>query len=76
VASIKRIHGPTILLNLLEPETSHFTILDIAHGLSNICRFTGQCEVYYSVCEHSVHCSWHVAPDLAADAGSTFEVSA
>lgn len=71
MTSIKRIHGPTILLvsgeyfNLLEPETSNFTIMDIAHGLSNICRFTGQISKYYSVSEHSVHCSRHVAQEHA-----------
>lgn len=30
-------------------------LTDIAHGLSNLSRFTGQCRRFYSVAEHSVH---------------------
>jgi hypothetical protein len=29
-------------------------IPDIAKGLSNVCRFAGQCERFYSVAEHSI----------------------
>ena len=37
-------------------------IEDIAHGLSNICRYVGQCKVFYSVAEHSVRMC-ELAPD-------------
>jgi hypothetical protein len=29
-------------------------IRDIAHGLSNVCRYAGQCQPFYSVAEHSI----------------------
>lgn len=39
-----------------DPQPSQVNIKDIATGLSNTCRFAGQCE-FYSVAEHSVHCA-------------------
>jgi hypothetical protein len=52
--------GPTIMLHggawfdFCAPGESAFTIEDIAHGLANICRYSGQCNSFYSVAEHSL----------------------
>lgn len=52
--------GPSIMLqsgawfDFAAPHSSQFTIEDIAHGLANICRYSGQCTSFYSVAEHSL----------------------
>lgn len=38
----------------LDPDFALIRIEDIAHHLSNICRFTGACKYHYSVAQHSV----------------------
>lgn len=43
-----------IKVHPLDPKPEEIRVVDIAHGLSNICRFGGQCRVFYSVAEHSV----------------------
>jgi hypothetical protein len=40
-----------------EPNPEHINLLDIAHPLSQMCRFTGHCEFFYSVAQHSINCA-------------------
>jgi len=49
------------------PASSNFTIDDIAHGLANICRYSGQCRDFYSVAEHSI---------LVSETAKSFEFEA
>jgi hypothetical protein len=48
----------------LEPNIEDINIFDIAHSLSNQCRFSGHCLRFYSVAEHCVHTAALVRPEL------------
>lgn len=49
-----------------DPQPDDIHIFDIAHGLSMLCRYAGQCTRFYSVAEHSVQVSHQFAdPKLA-----------
>ena len=43
--------------NYLDVKPEDICIEDIAHGLSNLCRYFGQCKRFYSVAEHCVKLS-------------------
>lgn len=57
---------PTILthsrqyFNFLAPHTHTFSVDEIAHALSHICRYTGHTSTFYSVAQHSVYVSYLV----------------
>jgi uncharacterized protein len=60
MVAVRTSVGPTIMLqsgawfDFCAPADSAFTIEDIAQGLANICRYSGQCNEFYSVAEHSL----------------------
>lgn len=62
-SSIMTIGGQ--YFDFLKPHEAEFTIIEIAHALSNICRYTGHTRTFYSVAQHSVIVSKIVPPEHA-----------
>ena len=56
------------LLNYVDPDPDTIYIEDIAHALSQICRFTGHCREFYSVAQHSVLCSYFAPAEYKFEA--------
>jgi len=42
-----------LYLNILNPKPEQISLTDIAHALSNLCRFAGHTPTFYSVAQHS-----------------------
>lgn len=53
----------------LEPRVEDVAIEDIAHHLSNLCRFIGGVRIFYSVAQHSVEVSREMAPAIITARG-------
>lgn len=66
----------------MNPDPKEINIEDIAHALSNLCRFGGHCSCFYSVAEHSVlvsqnifsTCSGYTLTGLLHDASEAYLV--
>lgn len=54
--------------DLLRSDDNAWRIIDIAHGLSNLCRFAGHTTELYSVAQHCVVMSRHAPQRLALTA--------
>lgn len=50
-------------IDLRDPQPDAFTLEDIAHGLGNVCRFSGQTRQFYSVAQHSIMVAELVPPE-------------
>lgn len=55
-------------INPLKPNPEDIHIEDIAHSLSNQCRFTGHVKAFYSTGQHSILCSYIVSRAFALEA--------
>jgi len=63
---IQTISGKQFNFSNIEPEA--ICLEDIAHSLSNICRFNGHTKSFYSVAEHCVVMSYLVPAEAQAGA--------
>ncbi len=67
--TIQLYHGIALLSGSMfdynNPEGSEVEIEDIATALSNVCRFAGHVNYFYSVAQHVVNCSLIVPPQHA-----------
>jgi hypothetical protein len=54
-----------LYVNVFDPKPEMFCIEDIAHALSHQPRFSGHLKEFYTVAQHSYHCSRSVAQEHA-----------
>jgi hypothetical protein len=71
-SSITTLSGK--FFDILKPEEYEYDIEEIATALSNLCRYTGHVNTFYSVAEHSVLVS-RIVPERLALAGLLHDAS-
>jgi hypothetical protein len=64
VTAIIQVHSGKFI-DLLNPDPYNFSINDIAHALSQLCRFGGHTKEFYSVANHSILVSINVPAEDA-----------
>lgn len=52
-------------VDVFDPKVEDIHLADIAHALSNLCRFTGHTRFYYSVAQHCVYTADHLMMENA-----------
>lgn len=57
-----------VVFDPLDPDPELITLEDIAHALSNQCRFSGHTRTFLSVAEHSINVSYLVPEEDAVEA--------
>ena len=57
-----------LFFDILDPKPEQIVIEDIAHALSQCCRFTGHTKYPYSVAQHSILASYITPPQFAFEA--------
>lgn len=55
-------------VDVFDPDPESICIEDIAHALSNLCRFAGHVKYFYSVAEHSLITAMLAPPELRKQA--------
>jgi hypothetical protein len=55
---VETFSGSYVNVNRPDPDT--IRLPDIAHALSNICRYGGHCRHFYSVAQHAIFCAERV----------------
>lgn len=55
-------------LDVFNPDSKAISIYDIAHGLSNVCRWAGHTPHFFSVAQHSIMCARKIDPSLKLNA--------
>lgn len=56
------------LFSFFDPDPTVLSIEELAHVLSNVCRFSGHVRHFYSVAQHAVNASLIVSPENAKTA--------